>query len=93
MVLNVCRYNPVFTQTYSETLTVRQVSLWEALCQSGSYPDLSPPEGVETLPLMDFVKAMYKKGAGPVVIFPEVRLHVADEDYLYVFKEEQSTFF
>ncbi|KAG0267075.1 hypothetical protein BG011_009147 [Mortierella polycephala] len=65
------RYNPVFTQIYSETLTVRQVSLWEALCQSGSYPDLSPPEGVETLPLMDFVKAMYKKGAGPVVIFPE----------------------
>ncbi|KAF9196938.1 hypothetical protein BGZ50_004525 [Haplosporangium sp. Z 11] len=80
------RYNPVFTQIYSETLTVRQVSLWEALCQSGSYPDLSPPEGVETLPLMDFVKAMYKKGAGPVVIFPEVRLHAAYDDYLAILK-------
>ncbi|KAG0006386.1 hypothetical protein BGZ79_000033 [Entomortierella chlamydospora] len=65
------RYDPVFTQIYSETLTVRRVSLWEALLLSGSYPELSPPSGTETFPLLDFVKAMHKKGAGPVVIFPE----------------------
>ncbi|KAG0234971.1 hypothetical protein BGX31_004396 [Mortierella sp. GBA43] len=65
------RYDPVFTQIYSETLTVRKVSFWEALRLSGSYPELSPPAGVETLPLLDFVKAMHKKGTGPVVIFPE----------------------
>ncbi|KAF9403631.1 hypothetical protein BGX21_001472 [Mortierella sp. AD011] len=65
------RYDPVFTQIYSDTLTVRQVSLWEALLLSGSYPESSPPSGTETFPLLDFVKAMHKKGAGPVVIFPE----------------------
>ncbi|CAO3564775.1 unnamed protein product [Mortierella alpina] len=65
------RYDPVFTQIYHETLTVRQVSLWEALLLSGSYPQLSPPEGVETLPIVEFVKSMHKKGAGPVVVFPE----------------------
>ncbi|KAK3811457.1 MAG: hypothetical protein J3R72DRAFT_463406 [Linnemannia gamsii] len=65
------RFDPVFTQMYSTTLTVRQITLWEALRQAGSYPELSPPEGVETLPLLDFVKDMHKKGSGPVVIFPE----------------------
>ncbi|KAF9937203.1 hypothetical protein BGZ67_001545 [Mortierella alpina] len=64
-------YDPVFTQIYHETLTVRQVSLWEALLLSGSYPQLSPPEGVQTLPIVEFVKSMQKKGAGPVVVFPE----------------------
>ncbi|KAF9328980.1 hypothetical protein BG006_007917 [Podila minutissima] len=65
------RYDPVFTQIYSETLTVRQVSLWQALWLSGSYPELAPAAGVETLSLMEFTKAMHKKGAGPVVVFPE----------------------
>ncbi|KAF9359704.1 hypothetical protein BGX26_011652 [Mortierella sp. AD094] len=65
------RYDPVFTQIYPETLTVRQVSLWEALLLSGGYPELSPPNETETFPLLDFVKAMHKKGAGPVMIFPE----------------------
>ncbi|ORZ22801.1 hypothetical protein BCR41DRAFT_15223 [Lobosporangium transversale] len=65
------RYNPVFTQIYLQTLTVREVTFWEALRLSGSYPELSPPEGVETWPLLDFVKAMHSKGAGPVVVFPE----------------------
>ncbi|KAG0306833.1 hypothetical protein BGZ98_001631, partial [Dissophora globulifera] len=65
------RYDPVFTQIYPETLTVREVSFWEALRLSGSYPELSPPEGVKTLPLLEFVKTMHKKGAGPVVVFPE----------------------
>ncbi|KAF9586363.1 hypothetical protein BGW38_006279 [Lunasporangiospora selenospora] len=65
------RYDPVFTQIYADTLTVREISLWEALLQSGSYPELSPPEGIETLPLSEFMKAMHKKGSGPVVIFPE----------------------
>ncbi|KAG0200404.1 hypothetical protein BGX28_006526 [Mortierella sp. GBA30] len=51
--------------------TVRQISLWEALLLSGSYPQLAPPEGAETLPLLDFMKTMHKKGAGPVVVFPE----------------------
>ncbi|KAG0363453.1 hypothetical protein BGZ54_008154 [Gamsiella multidivaricata] len=64
-------YDPVFTQIYPATLTVRQISFWEALRLSGSYPESSPPEGVETLPILDFVKAMHKKGAGPVVVFPE----------------------
>jgi hypothetical protein len=59
---------------YSTTLTVRQITFWEALRQAGSFPELSPPEGIETFPLMDFVKDMHKKGAGPVVIFPEVML-------------------
>ncbi|KAF9914786.1 hypothetical protein BX616_007563 [Lobosporangium transversale] len=67
----VNRYNPVFTQIYLQTLTVREVTFWEALRLSGSYPELSPPEGVETWPLLDFVKAMHSKGAGPVVVFPE----------------------
>ncbi|KAI7818294.1 hypothetical protein BC939DRAFT_463527 [Gamsiella multidivaricata] len=67
----VFRYDPVFTQIYPATLTVRQISFWEALRLSGSYPESSPPEGVETLPILDFVKAMHKKGAGPVVVFPE----------------------
>ncbi|KAK3819613.1 MAG: hypothetical protein J3Q66DRAFT_335040 [Benniella sp.] len=65
------RFDPVFTQLYPETLTVRRISFWKALTLSGSYPELSPPEGVETLPLLDFVKAMHKKGSGPVVVFPE----------------------
>lgn len=68
------RYDPVFTQMYSTTLTVRQITLWEALRQAGSYPELSPPEGVETFPLLDFVKDIHKSGSGPVVIFPEVKL-------------------
>jgi hypothetical protein len=59
---------------YSTTLTVRQITLWEALRQAGSYPELSPPEGIETFPLLDFVKDMHKSGSGPVVIFPEVKL-------------------
>ncbi|KAI1310256.1 hypothetical protein EDD11_003841 [Mortierella claussenii] len=67
-------YDPVFTQIYPQTLTVREVSFWEALCLSGTYPELSPAEGVETLPLLDFVKAVHKKGVGPVVIFPEVSI-------------------
>ncbi|KAH7048876.1 hypothetical protein BKA57DRAFT_462535 [Linnemannia elongata] len=65
------RYDPVFTQMYSTTLTVRQITLWEALRQAGSYPELSPPEGIETFPLLDFVKDIHKSGSGPVVIFPE----------------------
>ncbi|KAF9933214.1 hypothetical protein FBU30_006155 [Linnemannia zychae] len=65
------RYDPVFTQMYSTTLTVREISLWEALHQAGSYPELTPPEGVETYPLLDFVKSVHKRGSGPVVIFPE----------------------
>ncbi|KAF9130660.1 hypothetical protein BGW39_002802 [Mortierella sp. 14UC] len=65
------RFDPVFTQMYSTTLTVRQITLWGALRQAGSYPELSPPEGIETFPLLDFVKDMHKKGSGPVVIFPE----------------------
>ncbi|KAI8603957.1 hypothetical protein EDD21DRAFT_367656 [Dissophora ornata] len=65
------RYDPVFTQIYPSTLTVRKISFWEALRLSGSYPEMSPPEGVETMPLLEFVKAMHKTGAGPVVIFPE----------------------
>ncbi|KAF9420712.1 hypothetical protein BGZ94_009050, partial [Podila epigama] len=36
------RYDPVFTQIYPATLTVRQISLWQALCLSGSYPELAP---------------------------------------------------
>ncbi|KAF9435802.1 hypothetical protein BGZ76_005486 [Entomortierella beljakovae] len=65
------RYDPVFTQIYSDTLTVRRVSVWEAILLSGSYPEPSPPAGVEALPLMDFIKVMHKKGHGPVVLFPE----------------------
>lgn len=68
------RYDPVFTQMYSTTLTVRQITFWEALRQAGSYPELSPPEGIETFPLLDFVKDMHKSGSGPVVIFPEVKI-------------------
>ena len=73
LVTMLDRYDPVFTQIYSDTLTVRQISLYEALRLSGSYPELSPPAGVETMPLLEFVKAMHKKTAGPVVVFPEVR--------------------
>jgi len=69
----VYRYDPVFTQIYPETLTVREISLWQALRLSGSYPELAPEAGVETLPLMEFTKAMHKKGAGPVAVFPEVK--------------------
>ncbi|KAF8980983.1 hypothetical protein BGZ46_003403 [Entomortierella lignicola] len=65
------RYDPVFTQIYPETLTVRQVSMWQALLLSGDYPELSPPSGTETFPLLEFVKTMHKNGSGPVVIFPE----------------------
>ncbi|KAG0045992.1 hypothetical protein BGZ83_008808 [Gryganskiella cystojenkinii] len=66
------RYDPVFTQIYSDTLTVRPISLMEALKLSGSYPELSPPAGVETLPLLEFVKAQHKRNPGqPVVVFPE----------------------
>ncbi|KAG0338812.1 hypothetical protein BG004_007060 [Podila humilis] len=65
------RYDPVFTQVYPETLTVRQISLWQALLLSGSYPEAAPKASVETMPLKEFVKAMHKKGAGPVVVFPE----------------------
>ncbi|KAF9113230.1 hypothetical protein BGX27_001977 [Mortierella sp. AM989] len=65
------RYDPVFTQIYPDTLTVRQVSIWEALLMSGSYPESSPPSGIKTFSLLEFVKAMHKNGNGPVVIFPE----------------------
>ncbi|KAF9977609.1 hypothetical protein BGZ73_005463 [Actinomortierella ambigua] len=65
------RYDPVFTQIYPETLTVREVSMWKAMELSGSYPELAPPQGVQAYPLIDFLKNTQQKGRGPVVIFAE----------------------
>ncbi|KAF9156522.1 hypothetical protein DFQ26_009311 [Actinomortierella ambigua] len=65
------RYDPVFTQIYPDTLTVREVSMWKAMELSGSYPELAPPQGVQTYPLIDFLKDSQQKGKGPIVIFAE----------------------
>ncbi|KAG0244422.1 hypothetical protein BGW41_007714 [Actinomortierella wolfii] len=65
------RYDPVFTQIYPDTLTVREVSMWKAIELSGSYPELAPPEGVKTYPLAEFFKDNHQKTKRPVVIFAE----------------------
>lgn len=65
----VFRYDPVLTQSFSTTNTLRVVSLWQALMISGAEPVLSPPSGVKTY-TMDQLVQKYGS-AGPILVFPE----------------------
>src|SRR6185369_420405 len=67
-------YDPIFTQIYSSTNTLRPVSLWKAIDLIGSYPELEPPNsGVKTFELLRLIEYNKTKNPGrPIVIFPEV---------------------
>ncbi|CAG8596930.1 18663_t:CDS:2, partial [Acaulospora morrowiae] len=65
------RFNPVFTQIYSTTNTLRPISLWTAIRLTGSYPELEPSGDVKTFSLRELVKEAKDNQWGPIVVFPE----------------------
>ncbi|CAI2178118.1 16399_t:CDS:2 [Funneliformis geosporum] len=64
------RFDPIFTQYYPATNTLRPISLWKAIWNTGSYPNLDPPE-TETFTLQELVSYAKSKRSRPIVIFPE----------------------
>ncbi|CAG8595434.1 5546_t:CDS:2 [Paraglomus brasilianum] len=65
------KFNPVFTQLYPATNTLRPISLWRAIAIAGSYPEFKPPTNLETYKLKDLCQLAAKNRWGPIVIFPE----------------------
>ncbi|KAG9302321.1 hypothetical protein G9A89_008813 [Geosiphon pyriformis] len=65
------RYDPVFTQLYPTTNTLRPISLWTAIKLTGSYPDMEPPSDLTTYSLTQLVSFAKSNGWGPIVLFPE----------------------
>ena len=65
------RFDPVFTQLYPATSTLRPLSLWQAIGLTGAYPELEPPAGVKTETLTKLVAEARRTGRGPIVVFPE----------------------
>ncbi|RGB31246.1 hypothetical protein C1646_671054 [Rhizophagus diaphanus] len=65
------RFDPIFTQHYPATNTLRPISLWKAIWTTGSYPNLDPPIGIETFTLQELVNYAKTNQSKPIVIFPE----------------------
>nr|CAG8628812.1 14390_t:CDS:2 [Entrophospora candida] len=67
------RYDPIFTQIYSSTNELRPISLWKAINQISSYPELEPSSsGIKTLEFSRLINDDYiKNSKRPIVIFPE----------------------
>ncbi|RIA84836.1 hypothetical protein C1645_742030 [Glomus cerebriforme] len=65
------RFNPIFTQYYPATNTLRPISLWRAIWTTGSYPNLDSPVGIETFTLKELVNYAKTNQSKPIVIFPE----------------------
>ncbi|CAG8570638.1 8678_t:CDS:10 [Diversispora eburnea] len=65
------RFDPVFTQIYSQTNKLRPISLWTALKLTGSYPELVSPIGTKTFSLHELMIEAKNNSWGPIVIFPE----------------------
>jgi hypothetical protein len=68
------RFDPIFTQYYPATNTLRPISLWKAIWTTGSYPNLDPPIGIETFTLQELVNYAKTKQSKPIIIFPEVAI-------------------
>ncbi|CAG8457179.1 1029_t:CDS:10 [Ambispora leptoticha] len=65
------RYDPVFTEFYVSTNTLRPISLWTAIKITGQYPELNPPSGVKTYSITELSKLAKSNDMGPIVVFPE----------------------
>ncbi|CAG8436913.1 10110_t:CDS:2 [Scutellospora calospora] len=65
------RFDPIFTQIYPSTNTLRPISLWTALKLAGSYPEVAPPSSVKTYSLQELVNDATINNWGPIIIFPE----------------------
>ncbi|CAG8547465.1 3270_t:CDS:2 [Funneliformis mosseae] len=65
------RFDPIFTQYYPATNTLRPISLWKAIWTTGSYPNLDPPIETETFTLQELINYAKAKRSRPIVIFPE----------------------
>ncbi|RHZ56364.1 hypothetical protein Glove_402g61 [Diversispora epigaea] len=65
------RFDPVFTQIYSQTNKLRPISLWTALKLTGSYPEVVSPIGIKTFSLHELMIEAKNNRWGPIVILPE----------------------
>ncbi|CAG8460080.1 3014_t:CDS:2 [Paraglomus occultum] len=65
------KFNPMFTQLYPATNTLRPISMWKALLIAASFPQLKPPSNIETYSLKELRQQAVKNQLGPIVIFPE----------------------
>ncbi|CAG8516998.1 10774_t:CDS:2 [Ambispora gerdemannii] len=65
------RYDPVFTEFYVSTNTLRPISLWTAIMITGRYPELNPPSGVKAYSITELSKLAKSNDMGPIVVFPE----------------------
>ncbi|RIB05876.1 hypothetical protein C2G38_2117399 [Gigaspora rosea] len=65
------RFDPIFTQVYPSSNTLRPISLWTALWLTGSYPEDKPPSSVKTYSLQELVREATINKLGPIVVFPE----------------------
>ncbi|KAI7902988.1 uncharacterized protein BX663DRAFT_509117 [Cokeromyces recurvatus] len=66
------RFDPVFTQLYTETNKVRVISLWEAIRLTSKIPESKPSKNNELLYSVEELALKAKKNKwGPIVIFAE----------------------
>ncbi|KAG1243571.1 hypothetical protein G6F68_015777 [Rhizopus microsporus] len=63
------KFNPVFTQVYSNTTQVKKISLWQAIRSVNQIPPATPTSTVYDIKELS-LKAK-EQGWGPIVIFPE----------------------
>ncbi|KAI9478536.1 MAG: hypothetical protein EXX96DRAFT_571287 [Benjaminiella poitrasii] len=65
------RFDPVFTQVYTDTDKVRVISLWEAICLAGKVPESKPSSGALLYSVEELSLKAKKNNRGPVVVFAE----------------------
>jgi hypothetical protein len=68
------RFDPIFTQIYTESNEVKIISLWEAIRLVGKIPEPKPFSNDDQVYTVQELSSKAKKGGwGPVVVFAEVK--------------------
>ncbi|CEG77318.1 hypothetical protein RMATCC62417_12094 [Rhizopus microsporus] len=65
------KYQPIFTQIYSDSNSIKKISLWQAIRLVQTPPESKPSEDDKVYSLKELVSNAKQHGWGPIVIFPE----------------------
>ncbi|CEP16205.1 hypothetical protein [Parasitella parasitica] len=65
------RFNPVFTQIFTDTNKVKIISLWEAIRLAGKAPESKPSSQDSVFTVQELSRKAKKGNWGPLVVFAE----------------------
>ncbi|ORE10932.1 hypothetical protein BCV72DRAFT_198748 [Rhizopus microsporus var. microsporus] len=65
------KFQPIFTQIYSDSNSIKKISLWQAIRLVQTPPESKPSEDDKVYSLKELASNAKQHGWGPIVIFPE----------------------